>query len=615
VLSWPFSLAAPIGIDQSWHAALHLIGPLGLRFGEDIVFTHGPLGFLSIPAPFYGFSSVVATLASGAVYFATAGTLLVLARRLLPLWASALVVLGVARLFPFLPPWETFQALVFVWCVEAVVGDRLGGRLRPDWLAVSGGVLAAVGVAGKLNVGVFAAAMLVVAAVAISRPWWRGAIILVASAGLAFLVIWLATGQSLAALPAFVVGSIEIVRGYSEAMVVDTHPTLRWVYPAYLIIVGLIGWIAWLALRERSRRELLAVGAIGAILAFAEWKTAFTRNYTYFAMVTALIALFPFASRLPGPDRRTIAAFAVALAFLASIATSRVDPIDLVDVRDSVRSVARTAAAVLPWRQAEAVEQTRAEIREQSAIPPELLMELEGQTVHVDPWQTIVVAGYAAIRWSPLPVIQSYSAYTTALDQANAERLSGADGPARILRERVDAADGVPLAVDRRFVWFESPATTLEMLCRFEELAATDRWQVLGRTDRACGPAESLGTVTARAGETVAVPAAPGPDRFLIARVTGFPDGPLDRLQALLLRSDEWYVELADRGRFRLVPGTADDGLLLAVPGDVKFHPRFAFGEPITSLVVSAGRYGERSRAPLTFEFLSVPVRGGTAGG
>ena len=121
--------------------------------------------------------------------------------------------------------------------------------------------------------------------------------------------------------------------------------------------------------------------------------------------------------------------------------------------------------------------------------------------------------------------------------------------------------------------------------------------------------------MTARAGETVAVPAAPGGDRFVIARVTGFPDGPLDRLQALLLRSDEWYVELADRGRFRLVPDTADDGLLLAVPGAVRFHPRFAFGEPITSLVVSAGRYGERSRAPLTFEFLSVPVRGGTAGG
>ena len=261
------------------------------------------------------------------------------------------------------------------------------------------------------------------------------------------------------------------------------------------------------------------------------------------------------------------------------------------------------------------VQRTREELREELAIPDEVLGHLNDQTVHIDPWQAIAAFAYPEWHWAPLPIFQAYTAYTTALDEANADLLRASDRPARILRERVDDAEGTPLAVDRRFVWFEQPATTLETLCRYEELAANDRWQVLGQVATQCGQPESLGTVTARAGEPVAVPQETRPDHFVVVRVTGFPDGVVDRLQSLLFRSDEWYVELSDRGRFRLVPGTADDGLLLAVPDDLGFSDRFAFGPPVTSLVVSAGRYGDQSDAPLTFEFLSVPLHRAAAGG
>ncbi|HSL33269.1 MAG TPA: hypothetical protein VK871_06440, partial [Candidatus Limnocylindrales bacterium] len=443
VLSWPYTLAAPIGIDESWRAVLHVTGPLDLQFGRDIVFTYGPLGFLSVPTPILGASSVIAIGATAAAYLALTATLLVLARRLLPLWAAAIVVLVTARLYPFLPPFEALQAGIFVWGVEAILGrgrtasdappdapaDPAATRslVREDLIAVGAGILAAVLVTGKLNVGVFGGAMLFVVAVAIGRPWWRGLLAFAAATGLSVVVIWLVTGQALANLPAFVVGSVEIVRGYSEAMVVDTHPTLRWVYAAYAIVVGLLVWIGWLAIRDRDRRTLLAVAVLGAILVFAEWKTAFTRNFTFFAMTTALVALFPLASRLRSADRRTVAGTAFALVFVASLATSRIDPIDLVDVRDSLRSVASTAASIAPWRLADSVERTRQELRADLAITDELLDHLRGEAVHVDPWQTIAVFAYPEMRWAPLPIFQSYSAYTTALDEANADRLRDAE--------------------------------------------------------------------------------------------------------------------------------------------------------------------------------------------
>ena len=400
-------------------------------------------------------------------------------------------------------------------------------------------------------------------------------------------------------------------------MVVDTHPTLRWVYAAYVIAVAALAWIGWQVTREGPRAVRFALLALGAILAFAEWKTAFTRNYTAYALATALVALFPLASRLPvaapALPARPIASLSFGLMVVAVLATARLDPLELLDVRASLRGSAVTAAAVLPWRQADAVETTRAELRDGLALPPDVLAAIEGQTGHVDPWQTVVAFAYPEVHWSPLPVFQSYSAYTTALDDLNVAKLrDDTAAPTRILRERVDDVDGTPLAVDRRFVWWESPATMLETLCRYEELAASDRWQVLGRTDRACGPPEAIGTATARAGESVVVPEETRPDRFVVVRIGGFPDGLLDRLRALVFRADEWYVEFPDGAIHRLVPGTADDGLLLAVPASVDeaVHPRFAFGSPIASLRAYAGRYGDSSDATLTYEFFSVPLQG-----
>jgi hypothetical protein len=117
--------------------------------------------------------------------------------------------------------------------------------------------------------------------------------------------------------------------------------------------------------------------------------------------------------------------------------------------------------------------------------------------------------------------------------------------------------------------------------------------------------------VTARAGERVTVPTETRPNRFVVVRISGFPDGIGDRVRATLLRADEWYVEVGDRGRYRFVPGTAGDGLVVAVPTGLTFHPRFAFGPPVASLIVSAGRDGISSDAMLTYAFLSVPMDGG----
>ena len=81
------------------------------------------------------------------------------------------------------------------------------------------------------------------------------------------------------------------------------------------------------------------------------------------------------------------------------------------------------------------------------------------------------------------------------------------------------------------------------------------------------------------------------------------------RVRDALYKAPDWYVKLDDT-RYRLMPGTAGDGLLVAVPPSADGTGRFAFGSPIRTLTVTQGDNGKGSREPLTFTFESVPSGG-----
>src|SRR5919112_2457991 len=50
VLSWPVaSIDAEAGLDPSWQIGLHQAVHQGLDFGPEMLFTYGPLGFLTQP--------------------------------------------------------------------------------------------------------------------------------------------------------------------------------------------------------------------------------------------------------------------------------------------------------------------------------------------------------------------------------------------------------------------------------------------------------------------------------------------------------------------------------------------------------------------------------------
>jgi hypothetical protein len=397
--------------------------------------------------------------------------------------------------------------------------------------------------------------------------------------------------------------SEEIITGYSEAMGVTPSGALS-IYAAFAILAAILAAVSFRTAAGWPRDRTLALAALVILLLFASWKLAFVRNHVALTLATLVFATLIV---LPPTLRRSVAAsilLAVSFTFLLMV---RPPVTYYTDVATSSTEFLRQARdAALPWRWDAAADQTRQRLRSTFQIPSSILTELEGRTVSIDPSAAAIVSAYPIFTWRPEPIIQSYSAYTSALDHLNADVLRSAARPQLILRvfqsRLISGGRTIPYAIDGRDYWFESPEATVERLCRYRELTVSGNYQVLVDSGRQCGAETPLATVTAALGARVVVPAAPSPDDIVLVRVHGVGEGVLAHLRSALWKSPDWHVDI-DGVKYRLVPGTAADGLVLAVPTAVQGSAPFAFGVPTRTIAISGSRFG--GNGSLTYEFLT----------
>jgi hypothetical protein len=198
-------------------------------------------------------------------------------------------------------------------------------------------------------------------------------------------------------------------------------------------------------------------------------------------------------------------------------------------------------------------------------LPPALIAKLTGQTVHFDPWEAAIAYAYPQIRWDPAPVFQSYDAYTSYLDDLNAEFLAGSRAPRYVLRQNA--------SLDGRNPRFESPRYMLELMCRYRQVMTIPGWQLLERGADRCGDPVSAGSQRAQFGQRVFAPG-PTADSIAVASFTDFSTPLIDTLEGLLFKRHAQYIAL-NQNMFRFVPGHASNPHVLSFPPCVGWSPVF----------------------------------------
>jgi hypothetical protein len=244
------------------------------------------------------------------------------------------------------------------------------------------------------------------------------------------------------------------------------------------------------------------------------------------------------------------------------------------------------------------------------ALEPDELAALRGHSVAIEPWETEVAWTYG-LDWKPLPAFQNYTAYTSGLDRMNSEAVESPSGPERILREDppVVFPEFKTASLDNRWFGWDPPEQQRAILCNFAPLQVNVRWEVLGRVADRCGAARQVGSVSGHWGETVDVPA-PGPREAVFVRIHGAGVGGLEKVTNFLLHARTRHATVNGDASFRLIPETAEDGLLMvADPAVAEEDGVFSQFPQAKTLELTGGSGG------LTFDFYAIKVAPGASAG
>ncbi len=275
-------------LEESWNETLIHAAAQHWQFGKDLVFTYGPLGYLTSPyhLGLEGAAVRIAwetvgklILAAGLVYAIRRKSVLTqLAFVSGSIWSSwifggtfYLVVIGILIVEVMLSRDEKLWVqLCFV------VGLAFLAQIKFTNLVLAGfGIGVAVGYFGWIG-----------------RPRTAGS--LAAAFLVALLLWWTVAGQDVMNFGPYLSASWKMASGYSASMGVDE--TMGVFLTGLTISIGWLIFVCQLACRKTERRNALAVAAFLAFNAFIWWKYGFTRadghtNSLYLATILFSIVL------------------------------------------------------------------------------------------------------------------------------------------------------------------------------------------------------------------------------------------------------------------------------------------------------------------------------------
>ncbi len=430
-------------LDSSWRQALAYFFYRGYPFGESVVFTYGPLGFL-LGNTFTGLY-LWAYLAFQTVFSAIVATMVVTVGRPLT---------GFARFcyFAFFLLWGVGYGDALHMIVIAFSGwimiNRLARQEKPH-VVLFGTFLAFLAVIKFTNLLFTGWVVAIVIAFAMVRQARKSAGLLLGAYAIGFLIIWLLCGQSFAALPAYAINSLSVSSGYQAAMGLPT-PDGQLAIALAIFACGTV-YVVWHLATQPDRIRSIGQLLILAAFLFLNWKHGFVRSdghmlgFFYCALVPAVAFPALFREKLIAPLIPRVALGLVLLLSLKGMHNTFHTTIEYApniandDMLETIRGLADWDAfegnlqgAVDDWHRKAKLKQTKQLVGDAS--------------VDVLGFEQ-AIALFNDFNYTPRPVFQSYSVYTPRLAELNADFIISDRAPEFMLL-KLQTIDERPLMMD-----------------------------------------------------------------------------------------------------------------------------------------------------------------------
>ena len=486
---------------QSWEAVLVFAFDHHLQWGRDLIFTYGPLGFLT--NDYYWGADFWLILAWSVVFSSalTCAALYFLKRLPLVLRITVCLVLPLLSIPHNIDLGiDPFYYLAIALFTTACLPGERPGFIR---LIGFGGLLGLLGLF-KFTFCLYSLLGLFTIAFAFAcRKQPLHAAVILASAFLAFVCGWLFAGQNISNLGPWFHHSWQITSGYPPAMAIPPNP-LRLAFGVF----AAVSLAASLLLHWRgsagadSRITKLIILAAGAFLA---WKEGFVRaeyfhNVVFFVYAAMLTLFTPAILRVPPSKNRWTLRVAVAALVVICAGLSLKQFQFFRDIRAlAVPGVEnRVTAVVAPTHYRHLLEVALAG-RRQTARLPRIAAIAGDSPMDVLGWDQDV-ALLNGFNYRIHPIFQDYSAYTPEFQRLNAGFFDPSSCPEFILWNYAP--------IDDRFPTLEEGQILLSVLAYYTPVCAENDF-VLWQRNTPSGPgyrSDSGKEVIAAPGEWVTLP-------------------------------------------------------------------------------------------------------------
>ena len=456
---WPSFPAADL--DSAWKFAVNVAVAQHKVFGRDLIFTFGPYADV-YTGTYHPATDGLAMMATAIVAAALAGGLIVLTQGGWR-WLAVLLSIGLSYLLLRDP---IFLLTPMLFLAVAATPRQLGRGAAFVLLLLAAAMAILV-----LVKGTFGAASAVGLAgggiILLVRRRWVLALATAIVVPVTLAGAWMLAHQPLSALPDFFRGQSEIVDGYTDAMSL-VGPTWEVVdYAAAAALVLLFNVPAFW--RARFRGVVLAVTT--AVFILLTFKAGFVRQDLHVVIAAGSLALF--ASILAFLHRGALPSLGLAVALVCALSidygAEKVGPraalLRVVTVYEAAAHGVDDRLLHGPGRKdayADALEKLRA------SYP---LTKLSGTADIYSFGQSVLLAH--GIPWAPRPVLQSYSAYSPFLAEADARHLKGTLAPENVLLRLEPIDDRLPA--------LEDGPSWLPLLARYEVTAMLGQTALLHR--------------------------------------------------------------------------------------------------------------------------------------
>jgi len=565
-LPWPIHFPSA-GLDPSWQLGMNLAYSEGMKFGKDVAFTYGVLGFLNTPMlldyNLWKWSLLFCLFFS---FFYILSFYLFLSALSAKWYYNIFIIISLLSIFPYETTSPPLLLIAIPICIYAIIR-----RNKSDWIASFGllglGSFLAIIAFIKFNFLFVSIYIILISffSFILRNGQFKNGIYLLLSYIVSFVAIWLITEQDVRNIVPYLYNGIEISTGYNEAMAVSGPDWQIYLGIFYIFIL----FITFLYFIHSNNKDMILFFILNLFTMFTSYKLGFVRQdlhilnfLSIFTIFAALILIVLLQDREIKPTDKWLFSVIIlnaAILFSLVISTYIISPQIFHEQVDNKVSSYELSANMLKNHTLFENQLTSAREKVMSDYPldKQIISRIGGNAVDIFPWDVALCWAYG-LNWTPRPVFQSYSAYTMHLDDINSQHFISLKAPQKILFALK--------SIDEKYSLFDEPATFHAILKNYKYEYGSGGFLLLSRADSKIDRDVDLGSVNSKFNTSIPVP----------KYDKGFVFGKIElhyslwgKIISLLYKPSFVYIQFKfSDGRisrkFRFIPNNAQNGIFLS---------------------------------------------------